>query len=186
MAVVTGVGAACAGCGSTGTDEPPDGASTATSAASPVQVPGVPVTVTLPPGWDDQAREGAFVLVAPAPQDPGAVRTNVVVTGEQTTEAVEEAAAESASYAESLPGWTLDDAGPQEVTVAEVPALGVVGTYEADGVRVAQEVYVLEAGTGGDRQVVRLTVTTGAGDETAAAQVREVLDGVEISAAVTG
>ncbi|MBD5786676.1 LpqN/LpqT family lipoprotein [Cellulosimicrobium terreum] len=163
-----------AGC--TTADAAPDDTASATTA----EVPGLPVTLTVPAGWVDLSRDGAFVVAAPD-EGSAVVRSNVVVTGELSAESIEDAATDTTRYAEGLDGWQPGSGAPEPVTVAGAPAVRVDGTYDADGTLVAQEIVVLETGTGSDRWVVRFTTTAAADDLDAATQVGDVLESVALT-----
>ena len=150
------------------------------SAAS-YQVPGVPVSVTAPAGWDRSTQDGSFVVRSPDAFGEPSFRANVVVTGEESPGTLDEAGAATAEHVESIAGWRTDAEGQGSTTLGDAPAYRVSGTFDADGVRVAQEVLLVASDAAGEPWVAYLTASHAEGDAEGAEQVRAVLESVEVA-----
>ncbi|MCB7136893.1 DUF1795 domain-containing protein [Cellulosimicrobium marinum] len=169
---------ATAGCATgTTTDDP------ATPEA--YDVPGVPVTITVPAGWSPGTQDGtSFVRAAAEEDSSSAFRANVSVTGEPTTASLEDEAADTLDYLDGLGGWTPDAAGQGPTTVGDVPAYRLSGTVDVDGEPVAQEIVLVGSSVGDDAWVVHLTASAAVDDEEGAAQAADVLASAVVEPAV--
>ena len=120
-----------------------DAAPEPVASAESYQVPGVPVTLTAPAGWGRITQDGAFALRSPDAVGDPSFRANVVVTGRPSDDALDAAGAETAQHVAAVRGWVPDAEGQGPTTLGEIPAYRVSGTYDAQGVDVAQEVYLV-------------------------------------------
>ncbi|MFC8924206.1 hypothetical protein [Cellulosimicrobium sp. NPDC057127] len=146
-------------------------------------VPGAPVSITAPAGWERSTQDGAFVVRSPEAQGAPAVRPNVVVTAEATPETLEEAGADTEAYVEDLAGWAHDTDAQGVTTLGEAPAYRVSGRFEASGVSVAQEILLVGSAAADGPWVVHLTASYAPDDVEGAAQAREALASVRVAPA---
>jgi hypothetical protein len=161
-------------CGSADEAPAPDGPVT-------YDVPGVPVSLTAPAGWERSAQDGAFVVRSTEGHGSPAVRPNVVVTaGTATTLA--DAGADTVAYVEDLAGWEHDADGQGPTTLGDAPAYRVSGTFEEGGALVAQEILLVGTAPQEGASVVHLTASYAPDDADGAAQAREALDSVRLTA----
>ncbi|MBE9926339.1 hypothetical protein G8C93_10630 [Cellulosimicrobium cellulans] len=176
LALTATVALALAGCG---------GPEDAAGGTEPVvhDVPEIPVQVTAPPGWERGTRDGAFLLRAPSGTGSEDFRANVVVTGQQSAQTVDEAGAATTAAVASIPGWVPDPDGQGPTTLAGLPAYRVAGTYDAAGTAVAQEIVAVRTGDGPDAWVVDLTASYAVDDTDGAAQARAILESVQVAPA---
>lgn len=156
-----------------------------TVATGPVtyDVPEVPVQVTAPEGWTRLARDGAFVLRAPAGSGSGAFRANVVVTGEPSEGPLQAAGSDTTVALEQISGWIPSTEGQGMTTLADLPAFRVAGSYETPDALVEQEILAVGAGSEDEPWTVVLTASYDVDDTESAAAVREVLESVQVAPA---
>ncbi len=176
LALTAAVALALAACG---------GPEDAAGGTEPVvhDVPEIPVQVTAPPDWERGTRDGAFLLRAPSGTGSEDFRANVVVTGKQSAQTVDEAGAATTAAVASIPGWVPDPDGQGPTTLAGLPAYRVAGTYDAAGTAVAQEIVAVRTGDGPDAWVVDLTASYAVDDADGAAQARAILESVQVAPA---
>jgi hypothetical protein len=172
----TAVLATASACGSAGEAPVPDGPVT-------YDVPGAPVSVTAPAGWERSTQDGAFLVRSADAHGTPAVRPNLVVTAEATTETLEQAGADTVAYVEDLAGWEHDADGQGLTTLKDAAAYRVSGTFEADGALVAQEILLVGTTAEDGASVVHVTASYAQDDAEGATQAREALESVRVAPA---
>lgn len=149
----------------------------ATATPATYVVPDVPVSVTVPAGWERLTQDGAFAVRSPEGFGEPAFRADVVVTGEPSDGALEDAGADTAERVAAIDGWVTDTEGQGATTLGQTPAYRVSGTVDVGGTPVAQEV-VLVGSTAADGEpwTVYLTGSHAVDDAEGAAGTRAVLE----------
>ncbi|WP_265522514.1 hypothetical protein [Oerskovia flava] len=164
-----------------------DGADGTAGTPGAIPLPGASGswTVTAPDGWSPSERDGRLTLRADDGFGDRGFRSNVVVTTRTVgAGTLADQGAATTAYAETLPGWDVDEAGTGPTELAGLPAYSVSGTYTSPSaapgaatraVVVDQVVVVVELDAQGGAFAL-LTASAADGDQDGALEAFSVLE----------